>query len=213
MIHSKKILAVIPARGGSKTIPKKNIKIINGKPLLVWSVSAAKGSKYIDKIIVSTDDQEIANIAKLAGSEVLDRPKKYATDKASTISVLQHAIQKIPGYEVVVLLQPTSPLRTGKLIDEAIERFSRKKVDTLATGYICKDYEWATHNNVSRQKFKGWFYDDGNIYIQSVSDIKKGNWYGKKLERMIIDKHYNFEIDDEIDFYIVEHLMKRYLIH
>lgn len=211
MIKSKKILAVIPARGCSKTIPRKNIKLIHGKPLVVWSILAAKNSKYLDKIIVSTDDKEIAKIAIKAGAEVLDRPKKYATDKATTISVLQHAIKEVPGYDAIVLLQPTSPLRTGKLIDKAVERFIKSKADTLATGYICKEYEWGTTNNIPRQKLKGWFYDDGNIYVQSAEHLKKGQWTGKKLEKMVIEKHYNFEIDDENDFYIVEQLMKRYL--
>ncbi len=210
MINGKKILAIVPARGGSKGIPKKNTKLINGKPLVVWSVLAAKNSKYIDRVIVSTDSKEIATIVKKVGSEVLNRPKKYATDKATTISVLQHAIKEIPGYDAVVLLQPTSPLRTGKLIDQAVERFIKSKADTLATGYICKDYEWGKHNNVPRQKLRGWFYDDGNIYVQSISHIQEGKWYGDKLERMIIDKHYNFEIDDMTDFYIIEHLMKKF---
>ncbi len=212
MIKNKKILAVIPARGGSKGIPRKNIKLIAGKPLLTWSVLAAKESKYLDAVVVSTDDAEIKKVALKAGSEVLDRPKKYATDKATTISVLQHAIEKLQGYDAIVLLQPTSPLRTGKLIDQAIERFFKKKADTLATGYICKDYEWGSTNNIPRQKLKGWFYDDGNIYVQSINHIKKGQWTGKKLEPMIIDKHYNFEIDDETDFHIVEQLMKKYLL-
>lgn len=211
MKNNKKILAVIPARGGSKGVPRKNIKLINGKPLLVWSVLAAKNSKYIDKIIVSTEDKEIAGIASAAGAEILDRPVRFATDGASNVQVLQHAISKLPEYEIVVLLQPTSPLRTGELIDKAVERFFQKQADTLATGYICKDYEWGTKNNIPRQKLKGWFYDDGNIYVHKLSHIKKGNWVGKKLERMIIDRFYNFEIDDMVDFCVVENLMKKYL--
>jgi len=212
MIHSKKIICIIPARGGSKSIPQKNIKIICGKPLFVWSILAAKSSKYIDRVIVSTDDKKISDISKKWGVEVLDRPKKYATDKATTIQVLQHAIKEVPNYDIIVLLQPTSPLRTGKLIDEAISRFLLKKADTLATGYICKEYEWGKTNNIPRQKLKGWFYDDGNIYIHKPNYLKKGKWTGKKLEKMIIDSKYNFEIDEEVDFYIVESLMKKYLL-
>jgi N-acylneuraminate cytidylyltransferase len=210
MIGNKKVIAVIPARGGSKGIPRKNIKLINGKPLLIWSILSAKNSKYIDKIIVSTEDKEIAAVSTSAGAEVLERPKKYAADFATTIEVLQHAIKEIPDYDIIILLQPTSPLRTGGLIDEAIERFVKSKADTLATGYICKDYEWGTKNNIPRQKLKGWFYDDGNIYIHKTDYLKQGNWTGKKKEKMIIEKKYNFEIDDEIDFYIVEKLMQKY---
>ena len=211
MINNKKIIAIIPARGGSKGIPQKNIKIICQKPLLAWSILAAKKSKYIDRVIVSTDDKEISDISKKWGAEVLNRPKKYATDKATTIQVLQHAIKEIPDYDIIILLQPTSPLRTGKLIDKATEKFIKSKADTLATGYICKEYEWGTTNNTPRQKLKGWFYDDGNIYIHKPDYLKKGKWVGKKLERMLVDKIYNFEIDDEIDFFIVEKLMKKYL--
>lgn len=210
MIKNKKILAIIPARGESRGIPQKNIKMIRGKPLVARSILAAKDSKYIDKIVVSTDSKKIAGVSKNWGAEVLNRPKKYATDTATTISVLQHAIKEIPGYDVIVLLQPTSPLRTGELIDRALEEFISSKADTLATGYICKDYEWGSTNNIPRQKLKGWFYDDGNIYIHKSEYLKKGKWVGKKLKKMIIDKIYNFEIDDETDFYIVENLMKRH---
>jgi CMP-N-acetylneuraminic acid synthetase len=210
MINNKKVIAIIPARGGSKTIPQKNIKTICNRPLIAWSILAAKGSKYIDKIIVSTDDKEIADISKNWGAEVLDRPKKYATDTATTISVLQHAIKEIPGHDIIVLLQPTSPLRANGMIDAAIEKFIKSKADTLATGYICKDYEWGTTNNIPRQKLKGWFYDDGNIYIHKPDHLIKGKWTGKKMEKMLIDKVYNFEIDDQVDFYIIEKLMEKY---
>lgn len=212
MIKNKKIIAIIPARGGSKVISKKNTKMICGKPLLAWSILAAKKSKYIDKIVVSTEDKKISIVAKKWGAEVLDRPKKYATDTATTIQVLKHAIKEIPGYDAIILLQPTSPLRTGKLIDNAIEKFIETKVDTLATGYICKEYEWGKTNNIPRQKLKGWFYDDGNIYIHKLDYLKKGKWIGKKLERMIVDEHFNFEIDAQVDFYIMENLMKKYLL-
>jgi len=211
MINNQKIIAIIPARGQSKSIPKKNIKQIYGKPLLAWSILVAKDSKYIDKIVVSTEDAEISNIAKEWGAEVLKRPKKYATDTATTVQVLQHAIKKIPGYDIIVLLQPTSPLRLHKIIDKAIEKFIESKADSLATGYICKDYEWGTTENTPRQELKGWFYDDGNIYVHKPDHIKEGKWVGKKKEKMLIDKHFNFEIDDEIDFYIVENLMKKHL--
>lgn len=211
MINDKKVIAVIPARGGSKGIWRKNIKILLGRPLLFWSIKAAKESKHVDRIIVSTEDSEIAAISRRFGAEVLPRPKNLATDTATTISVLKHVIEKIPETDVIVLLQPTSPVRTGNLIDKALERFVKSKADTLATGYICRDYEWGTMNNLPRQKLKGWFYDDGNVYIHKKDYLKKGKWYGKKREKMIIDKIYNFEIDDEIDFFIIKSLMKNYL--
>ncbi|MFH1894579.1 MAG: acylneuraminate cytidylyltransferase family protein [Patescibacteria group bacterium] len=211
MINNKKVIAIIPARGGSKGIPRKNIKVLLGKPLLFWSIKAAKESKYVDRIIVSTEDSEIAEVSRCFGAEVLSRPKNLAADTATTISVLKHVIEKIPEADIVVLLQPTSPVRTGGLIDKAIEKFIKSRADTLATGYICRDYEWGTVNNLPRQKLKGWFYDDGNIYIHRKDYLERGKWFGKKLEKMIIGKVYNFEIDDEIDFFIIEALMENYL--
>lgn len=210
MINNKQIIAIIPARGGSKNIPRKNIKIIAGKPLIVWSIEAAKNSKYIDRVIVSTEDKEIAEVSKDAGAEVLDRPEELATDTATTIAVMQHAIKNIKG-DVFVLLQPTSPIRINNLIDKAIEKFIESGADTLATGRICKDYEWGTVNNIPRQKLTGWFYDDGNVYVHKPEHLKEGKWTGKKLGKMMIDQIYNYEIDSPLDFYIVECLMGRFL--
>jgi len=209
MIKNKKIVAIIPARGGSKDLPKKNIKPLCGKPLILWSVEVAKESKYIDRIVVSTEDKEIGEIAKQGGAEVLWRPRELASDTATTVSVLQHAIENIP-LDIIVLLQPTSPIRINNLIDRAIERFLEKGADTLATGSMRHDYQWGIFNNLPRQQLKDWFYDDGNIYIHKPDYLKQGKWFGQKREQMVIDRYYNFEIDDEIDFFIIEALVKGY---
>ena len=122
MISNKKILAVIPARGGSKGIPKKNIKEIAGRPLIAWTIEAAKQSKYIDKIILSSEDEEIISVAKKLGCEVpFIRPPKLSKDEVPGIAPLLHAVEMLPDYDYVVLLQPTSPLRTNKDIDGCIE--------------------------------------------------------------------------------------------
>lgn len=205
-----RITAIIPARGGSKGLPRKNIKTLCGKPLITWSIEAAKESEYINRIIVSTEDIEIAKIADKEGVEILWRPEKLATDTATTISVLQHVLKKIEA-DIVVLLQPTSPIRINNLIDRAIKRFLDSGADSLATGFICHDYQWGMFNNLPRQQLKGWFYDDGNVYVHKAAHLKEGKWFGEKREKMIIDRYYNFEIDDEIDFLIVETLMKKYL--
>lgn len=210
MIKSKKIVAIIPARGGSKSLPKKNIKPLCGKPLILWSIEAAKESKYIDRVVVSTEDKEIGGIAERGGAEVLWRPRELASDTATTVSVLQHALENIP-LDIIVLLQPTSPIRINNLIDRAIERFLESEADTLATGFIRHDYQWGTFNNLPRQQLKGWFYDDGNIYIHKPDYLKQGKWFGQKREQMVIDKYYNFEIDEEVNFFIIENLMKNYI--
>ena len=129
MINNKKVLAIIPARGGSKSIPGKNIKIVNGKPLLVWTIEHAKASKYIDRVILSSDDEEIINVAIKYECEVpFKRPKELATDSADSIPVLIHAMEALDEfYDYVVLLQVTSPLRVAKDIDACIERCEEKK--------------------------------------------------------------------------------------
>jgi len=113
------ILAVIPARGGSKRCPRKNLKFFRGKPLVLWSIEAAQESKLIDTVVVSTDDWEITGLA-MKYVPVITRPPELATDTATNEDVLRHAIKIFPGHDWVVLLQPTSPLRTPEDIDECI---------------------------------------------------------------------------------------------
>lgn len=122
------ILGLIPARGGSKGVPNKNIKMINGKPLIVWTIERAKQSRLLDKIIVSTESEAIAKIARENGAKVLKRPEYLATDTASTQDVMVHALQNYPA-DILVLLQPTSPYRSEGLIDECICEFIKNEYD------------------------------------------------------------------------------------
>lgn len=125
MYRDKKILAIIPARGGSKGILRKNIKKLGGKPLIAWTIECAQKSKYIDKVIVSTDDEEIADVAKEWGGEVpFMRPAELAQDDTPSVSVVVHALKECmhDGYSYVILLQATSPFRTPSDIDGAIEK-------------------------------------------------------------------------------------------
>jgi N-acylneuraminate cytidylyltransferase len=128
MIDGKKVLALIPARGGSKGIPRKNIVDLAGKPLLAWTIEEAKKSAYIDKLILSSDDDEIISVAREYGCDVpFKRPDELAGDLASGIAPVLHAIEALPGYDYVVLLQPTSPLRLVADIDGAIQQCCQKK--------------------------------------------------------------------------------------
>lgn len=201
------ILGITAARGGSKGIEKKNIKTIAGKPLIAWTIEAARKSKLIDRYIVSTEDEEIARLAKDNGSQVLHRPLALATDEASSLSVLQHAVKQIPC-DIVVLLQATSPIRRPGLIDECIKEFMDKDYDSLATGFICKYVEYGK-NELRRQDIEGFFYDDGNVYVIKADFIKKGDRYGQKIGRKIISRRENIEIDDEFDFWIAQKILKQ----
>lgn len=200
------ILGLIPARGGSKGVPNKNIKFINGKPLIVWTIEKAKRSELIDKIVVSTDSEQIADVARRAGAEVLMRPSELATDTASTQDVMIHALGFYPA-DIVVLLQPTSPYRAEGLIDECINEFIANEYDSLATGFIC-DYKEYGKNTLPRQLIEGFFYDDGNVYVIKAQNILNGDRYGDNIGRKIISRYENAEIDDEFDFWLLEKILE-----
>jgi len=200
------ILGVIPARGGSKGVPQKNIKVIAGKPLVAWTIEAAKESKLMNRFVVSTEDEEVGEISKKYGAEVIKRPAELATDEASILPVLQHALSVINA-DTVVLLQPTSPIRNERLIDTCIKKFQETDVDNLATGFICKFLEYGSHASVRRQELKGFFYDDGNVYVIKSELIKRGKMFGKKVERVFISREQNIEIDDEFDFWLAEQIL------
>lgn len=127
MVNDKKVLAVIPARGGSKGVPRKNIRPLGGKPLLVWTIEAARGSRYIDRVTLSSDDDEIIAVARQAQCEVpFVRPAELARDDTPGVEPVLHALRMVPGYDYVVLLQPTSPFRRAEDIDRCIEACLRE---------------------------------------------------------------------------------------
>jgi len=202
-----RFLGVIPARGGSKGIPRKNIKPIAGKPLIAWSIQAAKSSRLLDDFVVSTDDARIAAIAKKYGAKVINRPRRLATDTATTVSVLQHVLSEMKA-DNIILLQPTSPVRDPGLIDRCIRRFKASKADNLGTGFICKFMEYGSYTK-RRQELKGFFYDDGNVYVVRSNLIRRGKMHGRRVERMEISREQNFEIDDEFDFWINEQILRK----
>lgn len=134
MIGAERVLAVIPARGGSKGVPRKNIRVVHGKPLIAWTIAAAQRSKYLDRIIVSTDNDEIAAVARGCGADVpFMRPAHLAADDTPGIAPLMHAMDQLPGYGWVVLLQPTSPMRTAADIDACLYRCIERNAPACVT--------------------------------------------------------------------------------
>lgn len=202
------ILGVIPARGGSKGIPKKNLQLVHHKTLIEWTIDAARQSQLLGRWIVSTEDHEIAEIAALHGAEVLDRPQHLATDTTPTLAVLQHALTKIDA-EILVLLQPTCPIRSSGLIDRCIRQFQDTQADSLATGFICKFQEYASRNNLRRQDRTGFFYDDGNVYVLRAEMIRRGEQFGDRIEQVTLDREQNIEVDDWFDLWIAEKVLER----
>lgn len=123
MINGQKVLGVITARGGSRGVPGKNIRVVGGKPLIVWTIKAAQASKHLDRLILSSDDDAIIEVVKTYGCEVpFKREARLATDDTPSIDVVLDALDRCPGYNWVVLLQPTSPLRTADDIDGALQK-------------------------------------------------------------------------------------------
>lgn len=221
----KSILAIIPARGGSKGIPRKNIRLLGGKPLLAYSVEHALQARQVNRIIVSTDDAEIAEIARQYGAEVLMRPQELATDTASTESVLLHALSVVEqeeGYvpSLLILLQPTSPLRQPEDIDNAIDTFNAASADSLFSCYRSHAFYWRLQDRqpVSvnydyshrprRQDMVPEYIENGSIYVTKPEILKKyGNRLGGRICFYEMDFLDSFEIDTEDDFLLIEQLL------
>ena len=186
MDHSS-CVAIIPARGGSKSVPKKNIRLFRGHPLIAYSIAAAKLTKSVDRVIVSTDSEEISEIAKYYGAEVpFLRPSEYAQDMSPDIEFVQHAIRwmgenekKIPEY--FVHLRPTTPLRNPRIIDEAIKQMKKdREATSLRSGSICAHppYKWFQKRGMYLEPLmSGMTCDEVNLPRQDFPEIYVPNGY------------------------------------
>jgi N-acylneuraminate cytidylyltransferase/CMP-N,N'-diacetyllegionaminic acid synthase len=231
MYSEKKILAIIPARGGSKGLPGKNIKVLNGKPLIGWTIEQAKNCKYIDEIFVSTDSKEIAAISEEFGINIPSlRPAEFAQDTSSSIDVIIYTINLLEKrgkyFDLVMLLEATSPLRDSEdleyalkmLVDtdeaESIVGVSRTEnahpaflVSVAAKNFI-KPYGKNEFIFKRRQEIDDLYFFEGSLYISYVKALKeRKGFYHEKTLGFRMPKYKSFEIDDIVDFKIVEALM------
>ena len=196
------ILGIIPARGGSKGIPRKNIKPLHGRPLIAWTIEAALKSRLLDRFVVTTEDAEIAAVARQYGAEVLDRPVELAGDTVISREVIKHALLAMDA-KVSVLLQPTSPIRDDDLIDRVIRAFLDGDYDSMATGYMNPAYP--PHGEEHRRQDIGEnFVNDGSVVISTVETILAGSLFGQKAGTMVTDRFQNIDIDEEFDFRLAE---------
>ena len=225
MLNKKKFLAIIPARGGSKRLPRKNILELCGKPLIAWSIEAGQKSKYIDKVVVSSDDSEILDIAKKFEADVLRRPNNLATDTSTTFDVIKHILDNIEGFDYIVLLQPTSPLRDENHIDMAIKLLQDKNADavisvsetdhnplwsnTLDDSLSMKNLLKDEVLNKRSQDLAKYYRLNGSIYICETKKLLsekslflKENIYAYKMNRQS-----SIDVDEEIDLKIAETFM------
>lgn len=221
------MLAIIPARGGSKGLPGKNIKAFAGLPLIAHTIKAALASKYIDKVVVSTDAQEIYDIAQKYGAHPsFLRPEYLASDDARAIDAYTYTLDRLKSeYDIfadnVVILQPTSPLRTSSDIDEAIDLFLEKKADSVIS-YTEELHPVQWHRYISeslqlesifpesldnRQKFKKSYYPNGAVYVFKVSLLKMQMYTSEQTYAYVMPRTRSVDIDTIDDFNYAEYLM------
>ncbi|ATF15915.1 acylneuraminate cytidylyltransferase family protein [Brevibacillus sp. HB1.4B] len=227
MIQGKSVLAIIPARGGSKGIPRKNIREVGGKPLLSWTIEEAKKSAYIDRLIVSTDDEEIADVARQYEGEVpFLRPKELAMDDTPGIAPVLHALELLPKYDYVVLLQPTSPLRQVIDIDGCIEKCLKEQANSCVSITVAeKTPYWMYHlsdNDVlepvikieerflRRQDTPTVFSLNGAVYIADTNWLQKTqSFLEPETVGYVMPKERSIDIDNQMDIVIFEAVLRQ----
>jgi len=219
MLHEKTFLAIIPARGGSKRLPRKNVLPLGGKPLIAWSIEAAKESKYIDEIVVSSDDNTILDIADQYNIKKIKRSAKLSSDNATTIDVITNTIKTCKrNFDYIILLQPTSPLRNAKHIDDAIELLEEKGADAIIS--VCEaehsplwsntlqnDYDMSQFLNKNllnkrSQELQTYYRLNGAIYIANKEKLLKQNSFflDKNIYAYIMTQKESIDIDTKLDF-------------
>ena len=224
----KQNIVIIPARGGSKEIPGKNIKPLGGKPLLAYSIEAAKFSQKIDRVIVSTDSKEIAVVSQKHGAEIIMRPQALATDISPSEDALIHVVESLESNEkvqvdLIVFLQATSPLRPPELIDQCIDKLIENDGDSLLT--VCSEhlFYWRESNGLGESihnyrnrpmrqlasKSDIIYKENSSLYIMKRDIlIKQKNRLGRKIILFPMEVEDSFEIDSKFDFWLIEKVME-----
>ena len=230
-----KVLGVIPARGGSKGVPKKNVKLLGGKPLIAYSIEAARAAKRLTRVIVSTDDEEIAEVSRRWGADApFLRPAELATDAAKAVPVIQHALEEMERrddlvYDAVLMLQPTTPFRTGADIDRAIEILEKTGADSvisvvdveghhparmkyLEDGRLIDPDFCEAYENQPRQELRPMYLRNGMIYLTRREVMRSGSFKGSDCRALIVETHRSVNIDTPLDFELAEFLHKKILV-
>lgn len=226
MYKGKTFLVIIPARGGSKRLPRKNVLNLCGKPLIAYSIESALKSKYVNKVVVSSDDDEILDISKKFGADTIKRPIDLASDTATTFDAIEHTVNNIEKYDYVVLLQPTSPCRNEKHIDEAINLLYSKDADAVIS--VCEMEHSPLWSNVlpengnmknflknevlnkRSQDLEKYYRLNGAIYICKTEKLleNKGFFLKDNIFAYKMSRESSIDIDEEIDFIIAKTIMK-----
>lgn len=228
MYNDKKIIGIIPARSGSKGLKDKNIKELCGKPLIAYTIEAAEQSGVFDCIMASTDSEKYARIAREHGASVpFLRSSENSSDKSGSWDVVREVLAKLnEKFDIVVLLQPTSPLRTAQHIKEAIELFFEKDADTVCS--VCETPHpmfWCNTLNEDlsimdfikkeyqkrRQELPKSYTLNGAIYICKTKYIDNLDFYSNKSFAYVMNKNSSIDIDENLDFQLCELIIKNVL--
>lgn len=218
------IIAIIPARGESKGIPKKNIKILNGKPLIAWTIEAAKNSGVVDRVFVSTDDKEIARISREYGAEVVyEKEENKDQFDLTRESYLQYAIEEIEKLgikiKLIVFLQATSPLRDYKVVKEAVDKIYNDNYDSVLSVFSDYGYFGEIKEGIyipfrkirqRKQEMTPWYCENGALYVikRDIFD-KVRNRYGGKIGTVIMNKEDSVQVDYPEDWWLIEQIIKK----
>lgn len=223
MYRGSRILGVIPARGGSKGVPRKNIRLLNGRPLITYAIDQAKAVPELDTVVVSTEDEEIARVARTHGTRIIDRPPELATDCARTEGVLLHALDILSGegeeFEYIVLLEPTSPLRSVDTIRGCIASLINLQGDALVTVKETRENIGTLEDGLfrplgiqtarRRQERRPYYVECGTVYIVRVDHLRRtGNIFSEKWIGYAVSQDESEDINSLIDFQRVEGLMR-----
>lgn len=229
MYRGLSLLGLIPARAGSKGLPGKNLRPLAGKPLIVHTIGAARGSGVFDQILVSTDGEEIARVAEGAGADVpFLRPIELATDTARGIDVVHHAMawleEKGQLYDAIMLLQPTSPLRTGDDIREALDMFIERDAEAVVSVCEVDHHPWWCNTlppdgcldgfvrpdlPYNRQQLPVYYRVNGAVYLARWGFIReRDGWYGPRTYAYVMPRIRSVDIDDEVDLMLAHVLMQ-----
>ncbi len=219
-------IAIIPARGGSKGVPRKNVRLLADKPLIAHSILDAQEATSVDSVYVSTDDEEIARVSANYGAEIIHRPSELANDTASSESALIHALEQLEHQginpDLLVFLQCTSPIRTGLDIDQAIAKLKAEKADSLLSVSPSHRFLWEEVNGVAqsinydyrhrprRQDMNPQYMENGSIYLFKPWVLKEtGNRLGGKIALYMMSEMAAMEIDSVYDFEMLNFLMSQ----
>lgn len=227
MIRNQRVLGLIVARGGSKGVPRKNIRLVNGKPLICWSIEEARKSQFIDRLILSSEDPEIIDVALKSGSDVpFIRPANLAEDQTSTFEVVEHALKEMNNFDLVVLLQPTSPLRLVSDIDTCISKCSSANIDACVSVVQSRSHPaWmfsvSPEGHLSpflkqtkiperRQDLIPAYELNGAVYVAKIPwYLEQKTFIGPTTAGYEMPLERSIDLDTEEDFRILESLLAR----